>query len=116
MALDAGCAGLVGRGASLTLGRPPAISDYFGSRREILRSVELFAGAGGLALGLHRAGFLPILAVDSDIRAFETLQANRNHLNQYTAGWGLRHGGVEHVDYTGLDSPDLLSAGAPCQP
>jgi site-specific DNA-cytosine methylase len=29
-----------------------------------LRSVELFVGAGGLALGVTRAGFDPLMAVD----------------------------------------------------
>lgn len=41
-----------------------------------LRSIELFAGCGGLALGLHRAGWSGLFAVERDPMAFETLEAN----------------------------------------
>jgi DNA (cytosine-5)-methyltransferase 1 len=39
-------------------------------------SIELFAGCGGLALGLHRAGWDGLFAVERDAMAFETLEAN----------------------------------------
>ncbi|SEK03673.1 DNA (cytosine-5)-methyltransferase 1 [Sphingobium sp. AP50] len=39
-------------------------------------SIELFAGCGGLALGLHRAGWNGLFAVERDAMAFETLEAN----------------------------------------
>lgn len=116
IALDDGHAGVRRRLASHSSNGLPVKVARLDSRSEALQSVELFVGAGGLALGLHRAGFLPILAVDSDIRAYETLQANTNHIGQYTAGWGVRHGDVHVMDYANLGSPDLLSAGAPCQP
>lgn len=38
--------------------------------------VDLFAGCGGLSLGLHRAGWNGVLAVERDPMAFETLAAN----------------------------------------
>lgn len=41
-----------------------------------LRSIELFAGCGGLALGMHRAGWDGLFAVERDPMAFETLKAN----------------------------------------
>lgn len=41
-----------------------------------LRSIELFAGCGGLALGMHRAGWNGLFAVERDRMAFETLEAN----------------------------------------
>lgn len=41
-----------------------------------LRSIELFAGCGGLALGMHRAGWNGLFAVERDPMAFETLEAN----------------------------------------
>jgi DNA (cytosine-5)-methyltransferase 1 len=41
-----------------------------------LRSIELFAGCGGLALGMHRAGWEGLFAVERDPMAFETLEAN----------------------------------------
>ena len=41
-----------------------------------LRSIELFAGCGGLALGLHRAGWNGLFAVERDPMAFDTLAVN----------------------------------------
>lgn len=39
-------------------------------------SIELFAGCGGLALGMHRAGWNGLFAVERDPMAFETLDVN----------------------------------------
>jgi DNA (cytosine-5)-methyltransferase 1 len=33
---------------------------------EIYKTIELFAGAGGMAIGFERAGFEPILLVEKD--------------------------------------------------
>jgi DNA (cytosine-5)-methyltransferase 1 len=39
-------------------------------------AIDLFAGCGGLSLGLHRAGWQGLFAVEKDPMAFETLRAN----------------------------------------
>lgn len=39
-------------------------------------TIDLFAGCGGLLLGLHQAGFEPLFAVEKDPMAFETLRQN----------------------------------------
>ena len=31
-----------------------------------MKSIELFAGAGGLGMGLHRAGFHPVTVIERD--------------------------------------------------
>ena len=41
-----------------------------------LRSIDLFAGCGGLSLGLHNAGWQGMFAVERDPMAFQTLKAN----------------------------------------
>lgn len=41
-----------------------------------LTSIELFAGCGGLALGMHRAGWNGLFAVERDPMAFQTLETN----------------------------------------
>lgn len=43
--------------------------------------VELFAGAGGLALGLEQAGFKNVMCIESDLNPVKTLQLNRPDWN-----------------------------------
>lgn len=85
------------------------------STPHVLKTLELFVGAGGLALGLHRAGFKPTYVVDSDERVAETLRSNKG---RHTRGWGIHVGDVRELRYAelGFDEPELVSAGAPCQP
>ncbi|WP_157372893.1 DNA cytosine methyltransferase [Agromyces sp. Root81] len=76
-----------------------------------LRVVEICAGAGGQALGLHKAGFEHALAVELDPTAAETLRLN--------TGGTVAVGDVANADvwtpadYTGID---LLAGGVPCPP
>ncbi len=56
-----------------------------------LRSLEICAGAGGLALGLERAGFDPVLLIDSRPIACETLRGNR-------PCWDIREVDLLHFD------------------
>jgi site-specific DNA-cytosine methylase len=69
-----------------------------------LRSLELFSGAGGLALGLSRAGFQPVAVVDWDHVAIQTLKANGTGGRQHTADWpdrgrGANRSGVPQVEH-----------------
>lgn len=79
-------------------------------------SIELFAGAGGLALGLEQAGFRHIGLVEFNKFAADTLKSNRPE-------WNVLFGDVEQVASRNLEKEfhikkyelDLLSGGAPCQ-
>lgn len=72
-------------------------------------SVELFAGGGGLALGMEKAGFKHLLLNEFDHSACETLRKNR-------PDWNVVEGDVHNVDFTPLrDKVDFLSGGFPCQ-
>lgn len=72
-------------------------------------SVELFAGAGGLALGMHMAGFHHVLLNEMDGMACRTLK--RNHPE-----WNVLEGDIHQVDFTPLRGMvDFLSGGFPCQ-
>jgi DNA (cytosine-5)-methyltransferase 1 len=72
-------------------------------------SVELFAGAGGLALGLERAGLHTVLLNEIDKYACETLRRNRPE-------WNVVESNVETVDFTEYRARvDVLTGGFPCQ-
>lgn len=72
-------------------------------------SIELFAGGGGLALGMEKAGFKHVLLNEFDTSACNTLRVNRPE-------WNVLEGDVRHVDFTPLrDKIDFLSGGFPCQ-
>lgn len=72
--------------------------------------VELFAGAGGLALGLEQAGFKSVLLNEKDKYACQTLRANR-------PDWNVIEDDITNVDFSHLKGQvDLLTGGFPCQP
>ena len=72
-------------------------------------SVELFAGGGGLALGLSLAGFSHVLLNEFDKSACNTLRMDHPE-------WNIIEGDVRNVDFTPLrDKVDFLSGGFPCQ-
>ena len=82
----------------------------------MFKSIELFAGAGGLALGLENAGFKHLGLVEFDKSASETLKINKKN-------WNVLFEDVEKVASRDLEKEfnikkyelDLLSGGAPCQ-
>ncbi|NRA61463.1 MAG: DNA (cytosine-5-)-methyltransferase [Psychrobium sp.] len=72
-------------------------------------SIELFAGAGGLALGLEQAGFEVALLNELDKAAGKTLQANRPN-------WNVAVGDISELSLTEFAGQiDFLSGGFPCQ-
>ncbi len=71
--------------------------------------IELFAGAGGLALGLEKAGIEGLCFVEFDHQACETLRKNRPH-------WNVIENDIANVDFNDYKGKiDLVSGGAPCQ-
>ncbi len=82
-----------------------------------MRAVELFAGAGGLALGLSKAGFKPELVVERDRHCCDTLRINRTPTSPGRDWPDPFEGDVRAVDYRPFeDRIDLVSGGPPCQP
>lgn len=80
----------------------------------ILTAVDAFAGGGGLTVGLKRAGFRVVAAIELEGHAFSTYKANHPEvqgLNQDIAtvsGAAL----LKHVE---VDRIDLLAGCPPCQ-
>lgn len=74
-----------------------------------MRTIELFAGAGGLALGLEKAGFETELLCELNKHACATLRKNRPH-------WNVAEGDVSLFDFSPYRGKiDLISGGFPCQ-
>ena len=71
--------------------------------------IEVFAGAGGMAVGLEKAGWKPLLLVDNDKKCVDTLRLN------------IRGCEIKCEDVTNLKlheykgRVDLLAGGVPCQ-
>lgn len=78
-------------------------------------AIDLFAGAGGLSLGLHQAGFDVLVGADSDGWAMETHAANLPGLT-----WAGDLADPAHflqaLDVWGIETVDLVAGGVPCQP
>jgi len=82
-----------------------------------MKSIELFAGAGGLGMGLHRAGFHPEKVVEWDRYCCDTIRENQTFDHHIVRDWPLVEGDVRSVDFRGFeDRLDLISGGPPCQP
>src|SRR4051812_34666100 len=79
-----------------------------------MRSIELFAGAGGMALGLSKAGFHHEAVVEWDKNACGTIRQN-NVLG--VTKWPLFETDVRGFEYSRFgEGMDLLAGGPPCQP
>jgi len=82
----------------------------------VYTSIELFAGAGGLALGVEKAGFNTLGLIEFDKDAADTLKKNRPN-------WNVINDDIANISCLDLEKYfsikkgelDLLSGGAPCQ-
>ncbi|MGZ1303122.1 DNA cytosine methyltransferase [Lactobacillus delbrueckii] len=74
-----------------------------------MTGIELFAGGGGMALGLEQAGIEDLEFVEFNKPACDTLRANRPN-------WNVVESDIHEVDFTEYKGKvDLVSGGAPCQ-
>ncbi len=72
-------------------------------------AIELFAGAGGLALGLEQAGIKTLEYVEFDKACCETLASNRPN-------WNVICDDIGNVDFTSFrGNVDIVTGGFPCQ-
>ncbi|MFB7776449.1 DNA cytosine methyltransferase [Streptomyces bauhiniae] len=82
-------------------------------------SVEICAGAGGQAVGLHNAGFRHVALIEIDKDACETLRTNTEHSPEWT-GCKVIQADLREFDPVGLGlepgNLDLLAGGVPCPP
>tara|TARA_R100001039_G_scaffold29948_1_gene21637 strand:+ start:996 stop:2342 length:1347 start_codon:yes stop_codon:yes gene_type:complete len=74
-----------------------------------INSIELFAGAGGMAVGMELAGFNHVLLNEIDKYASATLKNNRPQ-------WNIVNQDISKVSFKNyLDQVDFVSGGFPCQ-
>lgn len=83
-----------------------------------MKSVELFAGAGGLGIGLHQAGFHPLNVIEWDRYCCDTIRENQLRGSKSVGSWKkVTEGDVRAVDFRSYEGKvELISGGPPCQP
>lgn len=83
-----------------------------------MRAIELFAGAGGLGMGISKAGFRPAQIVEWDRWCCDTIRENRRAKTGGIGHWPEPiEGDVRQLDFRAHEGRiDLVSGGPPCQP
>lgn len=82
-----------------------------------MRSLELFSGCGGLALGTARAGFEHVRMVEWNADACATLALNKRNQVEHARDWPFIQGDVRAMSWGDIDGAlDLVAGGPPCQP
>lgn len=83
-----------------------------------MKTIELFAGAGGLGLGVGRAGFTAVDVVEWNRWCCDTLRENRARGAEIIRHWPApREGDVRGFSFRDFeDKVDLVAGGPPCQP
>jgi len=81
-----------------------------------MRSLELFAGSGGLLIGAHAAGFRPVAAFEWNRNACATLEANLSKIglvSTFVVSGDVREHSFEKFAGAGVAA---IFGGPPCQP
>jgi DNA (cytosine-5)-methyltransferase 1 len=82
-----------------------------------MNSIELFAGAGGLAMGMAEAGFHHCGLVEWNPYACQTIRENPRPYSDALGPWPLHEKDARLVDYASLGKDvAVVSGGPPCQP
>ncbi len=82
-----------------------------------MRSVDLFAGGGGLALGAHLAGFTTEVVCEWDRWCCDTLRENQAAGYPLVQGIDIRESDVRDLDWSAVaPGVALVTGGPPCQP
>lgn len=83
-----------------------------------MRAIELFAGAGGLGIGIAKAGFETRQVIEWDRWCCDTLRQNRAAGIAPVKDWPEpMQADVRQVDFSAWENElDLVSGGPPCQP
>lgn len=82
-----------------------------------LNSVELFSGAGGLALGMSKSGFHHEMLVEYNKDAVDTLIKNHDLGQSQIKNWDIKHDDIKNISFKRFkDKISVVAGGPPCQP
>ncbi len=82
-----------------------------------MKSLELFTGAGGLALGTHLAGFHHVRLLEWNHDACNTLRLNASaNALPGIKDWHVEEADIKSVDFSRFGGVELVAGGVPCQP
>ncbi|WP_079665942.1 DNA (cytosine-5-)-methyltransferase [Soonwooa buanensis] len=92
----------------LNINNQDEVSNYVEPENEY-KVLELFAGAGGLAVGMEKAGLKCVALNEIDKHACETLRKNRPN-------WNVLEGDIKNFDFSEYyNKVDVVTGGFPCQ-
>ncbi len=82
-----------------------------------MKSLELFAGAGGLALGASLEGIHHAAVIEWDPDSCSNIRTNQKRGYKAVRGWPVIQADVRDVDFRKWeDKVEVVSGGPPCQP
>jgi DNA (cytosine-5)-methyltransferase 1 len=82
-----------------------------------IKAIELFAGAGGLGMGVSRSGFETAAVIERDRYCCDTIRENQIRGMEPVCAWPLIEGDIRAFDFRSFEGKiDLVSGGPPCQP
>jgi len=81
-----------------------------------LRAVELFSGAGGLAMACSMEGFDHLAVVERDRHCCNNIRRNQERGFSLLSDWPLIESDVRDVCFGQFFGADLVCGGPPCQP
>ena len=94
--------------AQLSIDYEDTVDNFIAPIQEF-KVLELFAGAGGLAVGLEKAGIKCVALNEIDKWACQTLRENRPN-------WNVLEGDIKSFDFTKYNNQvDIVTGGFPCQ-
>ncbi len=82
-----------------------------------VKAIELFAGAGGLGMGVSHAGFETAAVIEWNRYCCDTIRENQSRGTKPICQWPLIEEDVRKIDFRPFEGGiDLVSGGPPCQP
>jgi DNA (cytosine-5)-methyltransferase 1 len=82
-----------------------------------LKSIELFSGAGGLALGMAKSGFHHKMLVEFNRYAVDTLIKNHDDGQAHIKDWNIKHDDIKNISFEKYKGNiSVVAGGPPCQP